>query len=192
MTDPAIRLAPSGKPLSNANGGAFAPGSGSRIRLVEANSPMAGTVAIPTDDTGIISPAGFGVSGAAVVLTLGSPSSGLKYRATLALDVSNTSTNTEGSVELFIDASIDDGATFVNIYNNTHAIAAVHPSLTGIAEVRGAQLWAPLTSGQALNIVSGTTPSLKIRARVKSLGGITAVSSTGGTGTIHMELEECY
>ena len=129
------------------------------------------------------------------MLTLAQPKAGLEYRATLALDVVNTSTNTEGQVELLIDASIDNGATYVNLYNNLHVLAAVHPSLTGIQEARSCQLWMPLTVGGAFG-VTDSTANLKIRARVKSLGGVLAVSSltgsTGNTGSIHMELEECF
>lgn len=185
-----VRLAPSGPPILNANGGPLGFGPGARLRLVEANTTMSGTVAIPTTDLGVICPDGFSNTDA-VVLTLPAPNSGLQYRATLALDVENTSTNTEGQVELFIDTSIDGGLNYINAYNNTHLLAEVHPSLTG-GEVRQCQLWFPLTFGNAFNVVNGVTPSLKIRARVKSLAGTLTVSSTGGTGTIHMELEECF
>jgi hypothetical protein len=142
-----VRLAPSGPPITNANGG----------------------------------PLVFG------------PGPGLEYRATLACDVVNTSTNTEGVVEMFLDASIDGGA-YVNLYHNEHVIAAVHPSLTGIQEARQCQIWMPLTTGSAFGVLT-TSTSVKLRARLKTNGGVLAVSSlpgSGNTGSIHLELEECF
>ena len=190
-----IRLAPSGPVIPNAGGAPLGFGPGARLRLTEASSPMTGSLAIPTvPDT--IDADGFG-TGNAIVLTLTAPKQGLNYRAMVALDISNTNTNVEGEVTLWLDTSIDGGATYVNHAKNDHVIAPLHPALAG-STARQATLWMPMINGVTLGISDATPPaSIKLRARASAPAGnpLVFVSSpvvANGNGTIHMELEECY
>jgi hypothetical protein len=194
MTDVPIRLSPSGPVIGKAGSS----GAGARVRLTEATSVMGGSQAIPTAPE-VIGPDGFGAP-AAMVLTLDAPKEALHYRANLALDVINSSTNVGGEVVLWLDVSIDGGASYTNRARNAHII---NSSDTAV-EARQMQVWLPLTLGSALGISDATPPaSIKLRARANQVLGLSdlEVSSlatsdgtspvTGLTGTIHMELEEC-
>jgi hypothetical protein len=193
MTDSSIRLSPSGPII----GKATSPGPGARIRLTEASSVMGGSQAIPTVPD-VISPDGFGAPNA-LVLTLTAPKPALHYRANLSLDVLNTETNPGGEVVLYLDVSLDGGATYTNRAKNAHIIDGT----TTDAEGRQMQVWLPLTLGSALGISDATPPaSIKLRARANRVLGsgllVSSLGTSGGgspvselNGTIHMELEEC-
>jgi len=195
-----IRLSPSGQPIANQFGGPLDFGSGARLRLVESNITMTGTTAIPAV-ADVICPDGFGQTDA-LVLTLPNPKEFLNYRANLALDIINTSTNNEGQVALYLDVSIDGGATYTNRAKNVHLI----PPGGAATAARQAQVWMVMFAGATLGILDSTpAPSVKLRARASmpvGTAGTVEVSSLGtsggGTpvtllnGTIHMELEECF
>jgi hypothetical protein len=194
MTDSPIRLSPSGPVIGKAS----SPGPGARLRLTEATSVMGGSQAIPTVPD-VISADGFGVP-TPVVLTLDAPKETLQYRANLALDVANSSTNIGGEVVLYLDVSIDGGTTYTNRAKNAHLIN----STTTEVEGRQMQVWLPLTLGSALGISDATPPaSIKLRARAQQVLGsvspvVSSLATSDGTspvsglnGTIHMELEEC-
>ncbi len=209
MTTGAIRLSPSGPPITNPGGGSFTPGPGARIRLTEAVSTMGGSQTIPTSPD-LICPDGFGQVDA-ITLTLPTPDQNLEYRANIALDIVNTSTNVEGEVVLFLDVSVDGGLTYTNRAKNSHAIAAQDSNTVGTNGARSIQLWLPLSTGGALGINNATpAPSIKLRARAQSTvlsagssavlvdsratsaGSAPPAAVTGLNGTIHMELEECF
>lgn len=194
MRDSPIRLSPSGPII----GKGATPGPGARIRLTEATSVMGGSQAIPTVPD-VISPDGFGDPDA-LVLTLDAPKPDLHYRANLALDVINTSTNEGGEVVLYLDVSLDGGMNFTNRAKNVHVINSTVTDTEG----RPMQVWLPLTLGSALGIAdSSPPPSIKLRARAQLVAGnnATMVSSPGTSGgsspvadlngSIHMQLEEC-
>lgn len=195
MTDSTIRLSPSGPVVGKAG----TPGPGARVRLTELTSVMGGTPTIPSVPD-VISADGFGAPNA-LVLTLDSPKETLRYRANLALDVRNTATSPGGEVVLYLDVSIDGGATYTNRAKNVHAINLG----AGGIEARQMQVWLPLVLGSALGIKDATTPaSIKLRARANQVVtganeiSVNSQSISGGTtpvadlnGTIHMELEEC-
>jgi hypothetical protein len=198
----AIRLAPSGPVIGNTDGGPLDFGPGARLRLTEANSIMGGSLALPTVPD-VISPDGFGDVDA-IVLTLLAPKSELKYRANLTLDVLNNTTNAGGEAVLYLDVSLDGGATYTNVVRNSHL---VKPGILGsadpVAYSRPVSVWLPQVSGEALGVVTDTTPSIKLRARAQASSGnpfILANSPaasggivvTGLSGTIHMELEETF
>ena len=191
----AIRLSPSGPVIGNTDGGPLSFGPGARLRLVEANSIMGGSLALPTV-ADVISPSGFG-NPAAIVLTLPKPKAEYQYRAKLALDIQNTATNAGGEAALFLDLSIDGGTTYLPFVANAHLVKSTLPD--GVS--RQCSLWLPLTAGSLINIVTDTTPSIKLRARAQATIGnpillvnssATATGLTGLAGTIHMELEECF
>lgn len=200
MTLP-VRYSPSGAVISNSGGGPFAPGAGARLRLVEANSTMGGSLAVPVTPT-IISPAGF-LDTSAIVLTLGLPDPGLKYRANLSLDVQNPTTIVEAQVVLYLDTSIDGGTTWVNQVKMMHVVVGT----SSVKNARNCAVYMPLTPGSDLGIVGAPTPTstLKLRARagmpLGTLGDLLVnapATSSGGSpitglaGTIHMELEEAF
>lgn len=196
----AIRLSPSGPVVANSSGGPLDFGPGARLRLTEANSVMGGSLALPTVPD-VICPDGFGQTDA-IVLTLLKPKAELNYRAMLELEVANTSTNGGGEAVLYLDVSIDGGTTYTNVVKNGHII---RPGVLGDASAQSkrAQIDVHLTQtlGEALGIVTDTTPSIKLRARALAAQGnpLLLVSSpdsvtgvTGLAGTIHMELEETF
>jgi hypothetical protein len=194
MPESPIRLSPSGPIIGKAS----SPGPGARLRLTEATSPMGGSQSIPSTPE-VISAAGF-FSSPPLLLTLDAPKAGLLYRANLALDVINTSTNEGGEVVLYLDVSLDGGTTFTTRAKNAHVI---NSSETDV-EARQMQVWFPLTLGTDLGINDATPPpSIKLRARAQRVVGSPALlvsslaTSDGGApvsglnGTIHLELEEC-
>jgi hypothetical protein len=199
MTDSPIRLSPSGPIIGKAE--PFGPGA--RLRLTEASSPMGGSQSIPSTPDAI-SPDGFGSTNP-LVLTLDAPKEKLSYRASLSLDVINTSTNEGGEVVLYLDVSLDGGTTFTNRAKNVHVINSTEPGETASqVEARAMQVWLPLTLGSALGISDATPPAnIKLRARANRVVGDSAllVNSqatsdgsdpvSGLNGTIHLELEEC-
>ncbi len=194
MTDSPIRLSPSGPIIGKAT--SFGPGA--RLRLTEATSLMGGSQSIPTTPD-VIGPDGFGAP-AALVLTLDAPKEKLSYRANLALDVINSSTNEGGEVVLYLDVSLDGGASYTNRAKNVHVINSTVTDVEG----RPMQVWLPLTLGSALGISDAAPPaSIKLRARAnRAVGSSALVVSSPGTsdgtdpvsglnGTVHIELEEC-
>ena len=199
MTDSLIRLSPSGPIIGKAT--SFGPGA--RLRLTEATSVMGGSQSIPSTPDAV-SPDGFGTANP-LVLTLDAPKEKLNYRASLSLDVINTSTNEGGEVVLYLDVSLDGGTTFTNRAKNVHVINSTQPDETeSQVEARPMQVWLPLTLGSALGISDATPPaSIKLRARANRVVGSSALlvssrDTSGGSepvsglnGTIHMELEEC-
>ncbi len=202
-----IRLAPSGPEIANGDGGFFDPGPGARLRLSEAISPMGGSAAIPTEDeeTNIISALGFATPpNAPISVTLDNPSPGLRYRAKLTLDVANESTNILGRVVLYLDTSVDGGATWDEQAIGGHEIGAAQTG--SIAEPRQCEAWIPLTLGSDLGVVTSPapSPSIMLRARALNHGGegapqllVDALEDfpggpSGLQGSIHLELEECF
>lgn len=203
MTLP-IRYSPSGAVISNSDGGELVPGSGMRLRLVEAMSTMGGSLAVPVSPA-VISAAGFG-DATALVLTLAGPKAGLKYRAKLSLDLVNVTTNIDCQVVLYLDTSIDGGSTYTNRAKSAHLVKSGSTSqVAPVGNARNADVYLVLTTGDDLGIDDATPPaSIKLRARANlplgTAGDVLASSlyTSGGTavelleGTIHMELEECY
>ena len=194
MTDAPIRLSPSGPVIGKAG----SPGPGARLRLTEAASVMGGSQAIPTVPD-VISPDGMGAL-PGLVLTLDSPKEALHYRANLALDVINSATSPGGEVVLWLDVSIDGGATYTNRARNAHVINSSDTAIEG----RQMQVWLPLTLGSALGVSDAApTASIKLRARANRVLGpdgvsVSSLATSDGSapvtelnGTIHMELEEC-
>jgi hypothetical protein len=196
MPDPIIRLSPSGPIIGK---GGNSPGTGARLRLTEATTPMAGSAAIPASPDAI-SPDGFGTNNP-LVLTLDAPKENLRYRANLSLDIVNASTNEASEVALYLDVSLDGGANYTNRAKNVHLI---NSSLSSFAEARQIQVWLPLTLGSALGISDAAPPpSIKLRARanqelVSTFLQVSSSATSHGSvpltdlnGTIHLELEEC-
>lgn len=193
-----IRLSPSGPVIGNTAGGDLSFGPGARLRLVETNSPMSGALIIPTVPD-VLSPFGFGDVNA-IVLSLPTPKAELEYRGKLVLDVQNQSTNLGGQVILYLDVSVDGGATYTNRVANAHECP---PAVAGQLYTRQCEVWMPLLSGEFLGVITNTTPSIKLRARaqrnsnldpmlVSSLASTTGIIVGGLAGSIHMELEEAF
>lgn len=200
-----IRYSPSGAVISNPDGGPLTPGSGMRLRLTEAMSTMGGSLAVPAV-ADVISAAGFG-DPAAVVLTLDLPKEGLKYRAKLSLDVVNVTTNINTEVVLYLDTSVDGGASYTNRCKSVHSVKSGSTSqVAPVGNARNVDVYLPLALGSDLGIDDATpTANIKLRARASMPLGTAAdvlvsskATSLGGTpvpgcnGTIHMELEECF
>lgn len=186
-----IRLAPSGPVV-------FEMGSGARLRLVESETTMGGTVAVPTTASTICTD-GFGGT-SAVIEQITAPKEKLKYRADLRLDLFNVSSSHNAIVCLFLQSSVD-GTTWVTRAKNAHIL---QPQL-GVGtedngQAREASLSLVLTEGGSFGVVEGTTTALQFRAQARlvtgSLGDVEVSSlatatETGLNGTIHLSLEEC-
>jgi hypothetical protein len=199
MTNLPIRYSPSGTPITNDTGGVLQFGPGARLRLTEGQVIMGGSQAIPVE-ADVIGPDGFGAPDA-TVLTLSAPKAGLQYRAKLSLDVVNTSTNASAEVALYLDTSVDGGATYINRAKSVHIIGAD----TVQREARNMDVYLPLILGTSLGVDDSATTTIKLRARASMpdgpVGASVRVSSlgtslggtpvTGCNGTIHIELEEC-
>lgn len=194
----AVRLSPSGPVIENANGGPLTPGSGMRLRLTETQFTMTGSLSVPAAaDT--VGPAGFGASSQAT-LTLLEPNAGLHYRATVELDVINTSTNTDGEVVLYLDTSTDGGTTWTNRVKTMHIAAKAGGDATNGAVRASCRLL--LTEGGSLGIDDDHKASIKLRARAQLPVGApanTLVNSaatsgavTGLSGSVYLSLEECF
>lgn len=189
-----IRLSPSGPVIATM-------AEGARLRLTETNGTMGGeSVVIPTVPD-LICPDGFGETDA-YTLQLGSPKEGLEYRAKLALDVNNFSTDSVGTVFLYLDTSVDGGVTWTNRVVNSHQVdfeaSGTH------TPARMIEIWMPLTLGTSLGVDEAVpTPNLRLRARAAANASLAmevyapasatlgAGTVTGLAGTIHLELEEC-
>lgn len=188
-----LRISPSGPFLKNANGGDFEPGAGARLRLVEATSTIgAGTAIIPTAPTQLSS-----TLGGTFNVAMANPDPLLNYRVHVQTDVGSASTNVPAAVELYIDYSVDGGATWAEAVSNTHT---VNPS-TVSGTSRQVSLDMTLRAGSSLSVTGAPqTAELRVRARIgASAGGGTAVvqgaatpGSTRGVGTILLQLEECF
>lgn len=191
-----IRYSPSGAVIATMD-------SGARLRLVEANSTMGGSLAVPAV-ADVISPDGFGDVDA-LVLTLQTPKESCKYRAELSLDVYNTATNVEAEIVLYLDTSVDGGTVWTNRCKTSHLIDALNEAGATTKEARSVQANLVLISGESLGVDDSVpTASIKLRARASLPLGTGAsvlvsslASSGGGTpvtgleGTIHMSFEEC-
>ncbi|HEY2405588.1 MAG TPA: hypothetical protein VGI10_06285 [Polyangiaceae bacterium] len=183
----AIRLSPSGPNLNNAGGAPFAPGPGAQLRLVEAQCTIGGSLAVSTVPQ-VIGPT-LGVAG--FTLEFADPNAALEYRATVLLDVINTSTNVTASAELYIDTSTD-GATWTEQASNSHLVAAL--------DARHIRCDLILHSGASLGVVGGL--ALIVRARIGAASGtantlqvesaITPGDDTKGVGTVLLQLAECF
>jgi hypothetical protein len=189
----AVRLSPSGPVIANANGGPFNPGPGAQLRLVEATTTCAGSLAIPTVPTQIARVLG----GTNFAVNLGvasgghAPYAGNQYRATVLLDVYNPTTNALAEVQLYLDMSTDN-ATWREVANNDH--------LVGFSGTKQIRLDAPLQYGSIYGV--GTTDqNLYLRARIgaSSNGNVVLVDSaatagdaTNNKGTVLLQLTECF
>jgi hypothetical protein len=202
MTQPSIRLSPSGPPIGNAAGGPLSFGPGARLRLVEATSPMTGDLILPTTP-GVIGPGGFGDLLGAVICQLPAPKAEYDYRAELTLDLQNIATNGGGEVILYLDISRDEGATWENRVSNSHVVMSGQQGggTTADNHARPCSIWMPKTSGAALALVTDSTPSLRLRARAQAAIGnpnvvVYSPGNVGGivglSGTIHLQLEETF
>jgi hypothetical protein len=173
---------------------------------------MTGTLAVP-ECPAVISPNGFGDSNA-MTLTLDAPTANYRYRANLSLDIVSSATASGGVVVLYLDTSVDNGATFTNRAANSHQInTGIDSEHSGHpAEGRQVQIWMPLTPGSHLGVDNTTPPpSILVRSRAQLISGnageVEVFSNaeeagdghgdcseqvSGLNGTIHMELEECF
>ncbi len=189
----AIRLSPSGPNIANANGGPFTPGAGAQLRLVEATTTCAGTVAIPTVPTQIARLLGgtnFAVN-MGVAAGGNAPTPSHQYRATVLLDVYNPTTNAAAEVQLYLDMSTDN-ATWREVANNDH--------LVGFSGTKQIRLDAPLQYGSIYGVLPADQ-NLYLRARIgaTSGGGIVLVDSAAtvgdalhNQGTVLLQLTECF
>jgi len=194
----AIRLSPSGPVIENLDGGPLVPGTGMRVRLAETQFAMTGSLSVPlSPDT--VGPAGFGASSQAT-LTLLEPNADLYYRASVELDVLNTSTNTDGEVVLFLDTSVDGGTTWSNVSKTMHVAAQAFSAPRNGAVRCSCRLL--LTKGSSLGVDDSHNDSIKLRARAQLAVGIaannlvnsaaTSGSVTGLSGSVYLSLEECF
>jgi len=194
-----IRISPSGPVVENSSGGPFEPGTGAMLRLSEGTTTIGGSLRILTTAQTIGTQLG---GGTVLVATLDAPNPNLRYRATLLLDVQNTTTNASAEVQLFIDTSIDGGTTWVEEVANAHAVGqATGAALLG-PETKQVRLDMTLRLGSALQSdMLATSPSLKVRARIGQVADValcvvnslaTSGDETGLTGSVLLQLSEHF
>lgn len=189
-----LRLSPSGPVVAEF-------GVGFRLRMAELVSTMGGDVAVPITTPGVLCDDGFTTAANPIIVTLPNPRDDVKYRALVALDLWNITTNVAGNVVLYIDTSHDGGTTWslAKAHNGHKVQPQIGADLARDGTAREVTCRMVLIGGDSLGVVTGTSPSLKMRARivssaaanisVDSLGTVAGVS--GLDGTIRMELEEC-
>lgn len=159
-----IRLSPSGPVVENSSGGPFEPGDGAMLRLSEGMTTIGGSLRILTTAQTIGTQLG---GGTVLVATLANPKTNLRYRATVLLDVENTTTNSSADVQIFIDTSIDGGTTWVEEVANAHYVGAGSGVDGTIRTPRQVRCDMTLRLGSALlSTMTATSPSLKVRARI--------------------------
>ncbi len=199
MTD--VRLAPSGPPILNTDGGPLAFGPGARLRLGEFGSVLGdGSVPIPTLATETTLD-GF-TTGAPTRVSLLLPNAALKYRARVKTDVICVNTNTAADVQLFLDTSVDGGATWTNRQSSSHHVGSAADVGDHSGEARQIELNMLSITGAALGVeADGSTPSLFLRVRmacptnpeVELYSPATpAPGAANGVGTFHVQLEETF
>lgn len=194
-----IRISPSGPVVENSSGGPFEPGTGAMLRLSEGTTTIGGSLRILTTAQTIGTQLG---GGTVLVATLDAPNPALRYRATVLLDVQNTSTNSSAEVQLFLDTSIDGGTTWVEEVANAHSIGQAGGAALLGPETKQIRLDMTLRLGSALGSdMTTVSPSLKVRARVAQAADTTlcVVSSlatsgeeTGLTGSVLLQLSEHF
>jgi hypothetical protein len=184
-----LRLSPSG-PVLGEIGGGF------RLRMVDIQSPMAGSLAIPTQSAVACSD---GFTGSEpIILELLNPKPENKYRAEFRMDLVNNVTNSSDQVVIFIETSVDDGLSWTVRSKNGHLINSAGVAST-LPMAREASLALPFILGSSLG-VAADTESLKMRVScqlsVGTAGDVLAsVPATSGgvsslNGTLYYELEE--
>lgn len=191
MTNPALRLPPSGPVFKNGNGVPVVMGPGAMLRLVEARTTCSAGNVIPTVPDVIGNPIGT----AGFLLAFDKPSPGLQYRATLKCDVLNPTTNAAAAVELYLEYSADGATGWTLAASNSHVVGA-GPVATSAG--RHIEIDMPLGFGSALGVVAGQA-NLFLRARIGAsvLGGqvqlvspVTPGGNPGSVGAVDMTFSE--
>lgn len=194
-----LRNSPSGPVVKNSGGGPFEPGTGAMLRLSEGTTAIGGSLRILTTAQTIGTQLG---GGTVLVAELAKPNPELNYRATLLLDVQNTTTNASAEVQLFIDTSVDGGATWVEEVANAHSIGQAGGSALLGPETKQVRLDMTLRLGKNLGgPVLANSPSLRVRGRVAQAADValcvvsslaTSGEETGLTGSVLLQLTEHY
>lgn len=196
-----LRQSPSGPFVVNPDNGPLTFGPGARLRMEDQSSVIGdGSVVIPTLKSVIGTNDIPGND--ALIQTLLAPNKNLQYGARMLFDVINTSTNIDSTVDLYLDYSIDGGATWVPWGSNQHHPSAAADLTSDVLSGRQVELNIPLVKGSDLGI-GDATPSLKLRpsvsqpsytgaAGVELYSPTTAQSSTVSKGTFYISLQECF
>jgi hypothetical protein len=189
----AIRLSPSGPVITEI-------GFGMLLRRHEAQGVMTGNLVLPITTPGVVCYDGFTLATSPMRANLDLPKVDRYYGAQVWLDLWNQTTNVLGSVVIYLDTSVDGGATWVNRVANGHKVLpqfGADAARSGTA--RQVTLQLPMTSGNSLGVLPAST-GLQVRARalcvaadavlVDSLETVAGVS--GLAGSMHIELNEYF
>lgn len=176
-----IRLAPSGPPITNDEGGSAVPGNGFQLRLAEAagSTAMAALTDVYQDITDI--------GGLPYEVSLAAPDPNKRYKFNFHCDVNEVAA-AEQSL-LFRVVAAYDGATFSNqLAENSQIINA--------DDSRKMAIDVPMQLGSALGFpaqapLPAGAPSITCRVQARVLNTGTAVIPNGGdNGTIWLSLAE--
>lgn len=191
--DKILRLPPSGPPITNPSGGGLEFGPGARLRMTEFGSVIGdGSEPLPTLAAAVTLT---GFTGDPLVLSFTNPKPNLYYRAETHAALICSTTNALADAQLFLDTSIDGGATWTNRASNTHKI---------INNIPGGQVQAQLDLTKLLGSALGvgvTTAELLLRVRMASTlnpavelyGPDTpAPGAANSKGTFYFKLEELF
>lgn len=191
-----IRLSPSGPVVENSNGGPFEPGTGAMLRLAEGYTTIGGSLQMSSVPNTIGTVLG---GGTVLIQSLANPNPDLYYRATVFLDVLNTSTNQSAHVVLFIDTSAD-GSTWTEQAGNMHVVGAGSGIDGGLAGPRQVRLDMTLKLGSTIAELDGANP-LRVRARIGLVtavdGALVSSEASDGSfddlvGTAYLSLSEHF
>jgi len=195
MPDPVqvLRQSPSGPLVENAGGGGLEFGPGARLRMTEFGSKIGdGSEPLPTLAAAVTLT---GFTGDPLVLSFTNPKPNLYYRSETHCSLVCTDTNTDAQAELFLDTSVDGGATWTNRASTTTLV---------VSNIPGGQTFVQLDQTKLLGSdlgVTVTTAELLLRVRMAStlnpivelFGPSTpAPGAANSKGTFYFKLEELF
>jgi len=164
--------------ITNPEGGELAPGAGMMLRLSEGYTQVGGTALITQTPQTLGTVLG---GGTVLVETLPAPSPNLRYRVSLAVDVTNTDTATAADVVLFLDTSVD-GVNWIEQVNNARGVGATVGTDGNDMHCR-----LDMTLRLGSDLIGGmpaSAPSLRARGRIAQVGEVAGVivDSRGSSG----------
>lgn len=177
MLNVPVRLSPSGPVIANANGGEFAPGEGTIIRMAEGNDVTAsGVIAI----TGALLAIGTPVS-------LENPDANRQYSLFGGYNFNETSA-IASSIKVELQVAFDDPATVWQTVTVPVSGAGAEAGLTQCAANGEVFAWNCFPIGTLAPAIPANTPLLSFRIRTQLRAG--TGGELGPSGQVYLRLAE--